>query len=54
MARIQENERRLQGVMENMMSGVMMIDRDERIMLLNPSAEDNSGLLLTGTAREEI
>ncbi|KRF19348.1 two-component system histidine kinase PnpS [Paenibacillus sp. Soil787] len=39
MARIQENERRLQGVMENMMSGIMMIDRDERIMLLNPSAE---------------
>ncbi|TXK84182.1 two-component system histidine kinase PnpS [Paenibacillus sp. N3.4] len=39
MERIQENERRLQGVMENMMSGIMMIDRDERIMLLNPSAE---------------
>ena len=39
MARIQENERRLQGVMENMMSGIMMIDREERIMLLNPSAE---------------
>ncbi|GGI44399.1 PAS domain-containing sensor histidine kinase [Paenibacillus marchantiophytorum] len=39
MARIQENERRLQGVMENMMSGIMMIDRDERITLLNPSAE---------------
>lgn len=39
MARIQENERRLQGVMENMMSGIMMIDRDERITLMNPSAE---------------
>ncbi|NOU71574.1 HAMP domain-containing protein [Paenibacillus sp. LMG 31458] len=39
MARIQENERRLQGVMENMMSGIMMIDREERIMLLNPAAE---------------
>ncbi|MBD0382796.1 two-component system histidine kinase PnpS [Paenibacillus sedimenti] len=39
MERIQENERRLQGVMENMVSGIMMIDREERIMLLNPSAE---------------
>lgn len=39
MERIQENERRLQGVMENMMSGIMMIDREERIMLLNPAAE---------------
>jgi two-component system phosphate regulon sensor histidine kinase PhoR len=39
MARIQENERRLQGVMENMKSGIMMIDREERIMLLNPAAE---------------
>ncbi|SDN20914.1 two-component system, OmpR family, phosphate regulon sensor histidine kinase PhoR [Paenibacillus sp. yr247] len=39
MTRIRENERRLQGVMENMMSGIMMIDREERIMLLNPSAE---------------
>ncbi|NRF92215.1 PAS domain S-box protein [Paenibacillus frigoriresistens] len=39
MARIQENERRLQGVMENMMSGIMMIDREERIILLNPAAE---------------
>ncbi|MCY9691892.1 two-component system histidine kinase PnpS [Paenibacillus alginolyticus] len=39
MARIQENERRLQGVMENMKSGIMMIDREERIILLNPAAE---------------
>ncbi|NOV01236.1 two-component system histidine kinase PnpS [Paenibacillus planticolens] len=43
MARIRENERRLQGVMENMLSGIMMIDRDERIMLLNPSAENILG-----------
>ncbi|MFD0695233.1 two-component system histidine kinase PnpS [Paenibacillus sp. GCM10027628] len=43
MERIQENERRLQGVMENMVSGIMMIDREERIMLLNPAAEDILG-----------
>jgi two-component system phosphate regulon sensor histidine kinase PhoR len=43
MNRIQENESRLSGVLENMVSGVMMIDRDERIVLLNPSAEDILG-----------
>ncbi|MFC5451939.1 two-component system histidine kinase PnpS [Paenibacillus aestuarii] len=43
MARIQENERRLQGVMENMISGIMMIDREERIVLLNPAGEDILG-----------
>jgi two-component system phosphate regulon sensor histidine kinase PhoR len=31
MNHIQENESRLTGVLENMVSGVMMIDRDERI-----------------------
>lgn len=39
MERIQENERRLQGVLENMVSGIVMVDRNERIVLLNPSAE---------------
>jgi two-component system phosphate regulon sensor histidine kinase PhoR len=43
MDQIQENEGRLKGVLENMVSGVMMIDRDERIVLLNPSAEDILG-----------
>ncbi|UJF34745.1 two-component system histidine kinase PnpS [Paenibacillus hexagrammi] len=39
MEHIKENERRLQGVLENMMSGIMMIDRSQHIVLLNPSAE---------------
>lgn len=43
MNRILENEGRLKGVLENMVSGVMMIDRDERIVLLNPSAEEILG-----------
>jgi two-component system phosphate regulon sensor histidine kinase PhoR len=43
MNHIQENESRLTGVLENMVSGVMMIDREERIVLLNPSAEEILG-----------
>ncbi|MNH86821.1 Alkaline phosphatase synthesis sensor protein PhoR [compost metagenome] len=43
MNRILENEGRLKGVLENMVSGVLMIDRDERIVLLNPSAEEILG-----------
>ncbi len=43
MNKIQENESRLKGVLENMVSGVMMIDREERIVLLNPSAEEILG-----------
>ncbi|MFC0214130.1 two-component system histidine kinase PnpS [Paenibacillus chartarius] len=48
MHRITENENRLKSVLENMTSGVMMIDKDERIVLLNPAAED----LLGFTAQE--
>ncbi|WP_248930551.1 two-component system histidine kinase PnpS [Paenibacillus hamazuiensis] len=43
MNRILENESRLKSVLENMISGVMMIDRDEKIVLLNRSAEDILG-----------
>jgi two-component system phosphate regulon sensor histidine kinase PhoR len=43
MNRILENESRMTGVLENMVSGVLMIDRDERIVLLNPSAEEILG-----------
>jgi len=43
MDRIRENEQRLAGVLENMVSGLMMIDREERIVLLNRSAEDILG-----------
>lgn len=41
--RIRENEGRLKSVLENLMSGVLMIDRDERIALLNRSAEEILG-----------
>ncbi|QGQ97785.1 HAMP domain-containing histidine kinase [Paenibacillus psychroresistens] len=43
MNRIQEDESRLKSVLENMMSGVVMIDRDGRIVLMNRSAEDFLG-----------
>jgi two-component system phosphate regulon sensor histidine kinase PhoR len=43
MNRITENESRLKSVLENMSSGVMMIDRDEKIVLLNPAAEELLG-----------
>lgn len=43
MNRISENEGRLKSVLENMMSGVMMIDKNERIVLLNRSAEEILG-----------
>ncbi|TBL75027.1 two-component system histidine kinase PnpS [Paenibacillus thalictri] len=43
MNRIQENESRLKSVLENMISGVMMIDREEKIVLLNRAAEDIVG-----------
>jgi two-component system phosphate regulon sensor histidine kinase PhoR len=48
MNRIAENENRLKSVLENMTSGVMMIGPDERIVLLNPAAEE----LLGFTAQE--
>ncbi|MCD1258918.1 PAS domain S-box protein [Paenibacillus athensensis] len=43
MDRIRENEQRLAGVLENMVSGLMMIDAEERIVLLNRSAEEILG-----------
>ncbi|TDG00746.1 two-component system histidine kinase PnpS [Paenibacillus piri] len=43
MNRILEDESRLKSVLENMTSGVMMIDRDGKIVLLNPAAEDILG-----------
>ncbi|MEF3303799.1 two-component system histidine kinase PnpS [Paenibacillus sp. GYB003] len=43
MHRILENESRLSGVLDNMVSGVVMIDGDERIVLMNRSAEDILG-----------
>ncbi|WP_199615706.1 two-component system histidine kinase PnpS [Paenibacillus alkalitolerans] len=44
MNRIQEDESRLKSVLENMLSGVVMIDRDERIVLINRSAEEMLGM----------
>jgi two-component system phosphate regulon sensor histidine kinase PhoR len=41
--RILEDEGRLKSVLENMMSGVVMIDSEERIVLLNRSAEEFFG-----------
>jgi two-component system phosphate regulon sensor histidine kinase PhoR len=43
MNKILENESRLKSVLGNMISGVMMIDRDGKIALLNRSAEDILG-----------
>ncbi|MFD2613468.1 two-component system histidine kinase PnpS [Paenibacillus gansuensis] len=43
MNRIQEDESRLKSVLENMISGVVMIDREGRIVLLNRSAEEILG-----------
>ncbi|CAG7630757.1 two-component system histidine kinase PnpS [Paenibacillus allorhizosphaerae] len=49
MERISEDENRLKSVLENMISGVVMIDRDGRIALLNRSAEE-----LLGFAAQEL
>lgn len=43
MERIQENESRLKSVLDNMIIGVLMIDKEERITLVNPAAEDMLG-----------
>lgn len=43
MHRILENESQLSGVLDNMVSGVVMIDEQGRIVLLNRSAEDILG-----------
>lgn len=43
MNRIQEDESRLKSVLDNMISGVLMIDRDEKIVLMNKSAEELLG-----------
>lgn len=44
MHRILENESQLSGVLDNMVSGVVMIDGEGRIVLMNRSAEDILGL----------
>lgn len=41
--RITENESRLKSVLENLLSGVIMIDKSERIVLLNRAAEEFLG-----------
>lgn len=43
MNRIKEDESRLKNVLENMISGIMMIGIDERIVLMNRSAEEILG-----------
>lgn len=43
MQHIRENEYRLQGVLENMVSGVVMVDQEGIITLVNRSAEDILG-----------
>lgn len=43
MNRILENEGRLKSVLENLMSGVMMVDKDGKIALLNRKAEEILG-----------
>lgn len=43
LGRIVDNESRLQSVMDSMESGIMMVDREERIMLLNRKAEEFLG-----------
>lgn len=48
MHRILENESQLSGVLDNMVSGVVMIDEEGRIVLLNRSAEE----ILGSSARE--
>lgn len=41
--RISENESQLKSVLENLLSGIIMIDKNERIVLLNRAAEDFIG-----------
>lgn len=43
MNRIMEDESRLKSVIDNIISGVVLIDKDERIMLMNRAAEDILG-----------
>lgn len=43
MERISENENRLSSIMSNMVSGVVMIDGDERIALMNRASEELLG-----------
>jgi two-component system phosphate regulon sensor histidine kinase PhoR len=45
MHRILENESQLSGVLDNMVSGVVMIDEEGRIVLLNRSAEEILGFV---------
>ncbi|WP_274364889.1 two-component system histidine kinase PnpS [Paenibacillus thermotolerans] len=44
MNQIQEDERRLKSVLENMLSGVIMIDKDETVVLMNRYAEELIGI----------
>lgn len=41
--KIMDNESRLKSVLDNMSSGIIMVDRDKRIVLLNRMAEDFLG-----------
>jgi two-component system phosphate regulon sensor histidine kinase PhoR len=43
MNRVQEDENRLKSVLDTMISGVVLIDKEDRIMLLNRQAEDILG-----------
>ncbi len=43
MERIMEDERRLKSVLDHMISGVIMIDREDTVVLMNRSAEDILG-----------
>lgn len=43
MTRIRENESQLESVLDNMINGVVMIDRDGRIVLMNRQAEEILG-----------
>ncbi|MDF2718960.1 MAG: histidine kinase, partial [Paenibacillus sp.] len=45
MHRILENESQLSGVLDNMVSGVVMVDEEGRIVLLNRSAEEILGFV---------
>lgn len=44
MQRIREEESRLKSVLENMMSGLLMIDAGGKVVLMNPSAEELLGV----------
>ncbi|NIK76953.1 two-component system phosphate regulon sensor histidine kinase PhoR [Paenibacillus castaneae] len=45
MTRIQQNENQLESVLDNMINGIVMIDRDGKIVLMNRRAEEVLGIL---------